>query len=41
MAENNYATKSPLATTGVATGGHGWARANPTSAMVGREICTN
>jgi len=28
-------------TTGVATGGHGWARAHPTSARVGREICTN
>jgi len=26
---------------GVATGGHGWARAHPTSARVGREICTN
>ena len=26
---------------GVATVGHGWARANPTSARVGREICTN
>jgi len=27
--------------TSVATGGHGWARAHPTSARVGREICTN
>jgi len=26
---------------GVATVGHGWARAHPTSARVGREICTN
>jgi len=33
----NFAFKS----TGVATGGHGWARAHPTSARVGREICTN
>jgi len=28
-------------TSGVATVGHGWARAHPTSARVGREICTN
>jgi len=29
------------ASSGVATVGHGLARAHPTSAMVGREICTN
>ena len=25
----------------IATVGHGWARAHPTSARVGRKICTN
>ena len=28
-------------TSGVATVGHGWARAHPTSARMGHEICTN
>jgi len=30
-----------ISDSGVATGGHGWACAHPTSARVGREICTN